>query len=149
MVGTGRFELPTPRTPSECSTRLSHVPTRVVKPVQKRTGRVSRSQPVYHPKALFGMGRPLPLPRAFKRAATDGNPRSSLATLGRRLHFVVAMPVEPDSERQQFPLVVLMIAVVVAGLVFWGIWKFLAHEHHPAQKPPEPTSELRQHMLPQ
>ncbi len=27
MVGTGRFELPTPRTPSECSTRLSHVPT--------------------------------------------------------------------------------------------------------------------------
>ena len=28
MVGTGRFELPTPRTPSECSTRLSHVPTR-------------------------------------------------------------------------------------------------------------------------
>ena len=29
MVGTGRFELPTPRTPSECSTRLSHVPTTV------------------------------------------------------------------------------------------------------------------------
>jgi hypothetical protein len=28
MVGTGRFELPTPHTPSECSTRLSHVPTR-------------------------------------------------------------------------------------------------------------------------
>jgi hypothetical protein len=28
MVGTGRFELPTPRTPSECSTRLSHVPTK-------------------------------------------------------------------------------------------------------------------------
>src|ERR1051326_3434851 len=27
LVGKGRFELPTPRTPSECSTRLSHVPT--------------------------------------------------------------------------------------------------------------------------
>ena len=27
MVGMGRFELPTPRTPSECSTRLSHIPT--------------------------------------------------------------------------------------------------------------------------
>src|SRR5437868_14766159 len=27
MVGTGRFELPTPRTPSESSTRRSHVPT--------------------------------------------------------------------------------------------------------------------------
>jgi hypothetical protein len=30
MVGTGRFELPTPRTPSECSTRLSHVPTALI-----------------------------------------------------------------------------------------------------------------------
>ena len=29
MVGTGRFELPTPRTPSECATRLSHIPTRL------------------------------------------------------------------------------------------------------------------------
>src|ERR1035437_1150156 len=27
MVGTCRFELPAPRTPSECSTRLIHVPT--------------------------------------------------------------------------------------------------------------------------
>ena len=33
MVGTGRFELPTPRTPSECSTRLSHVPTDEMKPL--------------------------------------------------------------------------------------------------------------------
>jgi hypothetical protein len=31
MVGTGRFELPTPRTPSECSTRLSHVPTKRIR----------------------------------------------------------------------------------------------------------------------
>src|ERR1039458_6480817 len=47
MVGTGRFELPTPRTPSECSTRLSHVPTgRWVRSL--RTGRVSRSTIVYH-----------------------------------------------------------------------------------------------------
>ena len=29
LVGTSRFELLTPRTPSECSTRLSHVPTLV------------------------------------------------------------------------------------------------------------------------
>jgi hypothetical protein len=28
LVGTGRLELPTPRTPSEWSTRLSHVLTR-------------------------------------------------------------------------------------------------------------------------
>ena len=32
MVGTGRFELPPPRTPSECSTRLSHVPTQCSRP---------------------------------------------------------------------------------------------------------------------
>src|SRR5882762_795031 len=38
MVGTGRFELPTPRTPSECSTRLSHVPT-VRRPTAFSNGR--------------------------------------------------------------------------------------------------------------
>ncbi len=38
MVGTGRFELPTPRTPSECSTRLSHVPTQGKTGPQLRTG---------------------------------------------------------------------------------------------------------------
>ena len=36
MVGTGRFELPTPRTPSECSTRLSHVPTQWSRLVRSR-----------------------------------------------------------------------------------------------------------------
>jgi hypothetical protein len=41
MVGTGRFELPTPRTPSECSTRLSHVPT------------VGRSRGLFVPRRLF------------------------------------------------------------------------------------------------
>ncbi len=35
MVGTGRFELPTPRTPSECSTRLSHVPTQSSRPMRE------------------------------------------------------------------------------------------------------------------
>ncbi len=38
MVGTGRFELPTPRTPSECSTRLSHVPTTKESPLRKKRG---------------------------------------------------------------------------------------------------------------
>ncbi len=38
MVGTGRFELPTPRTPSECSTRLSHVPTRKEPAARIRSG---------------------------------------------------------------------------------------------------------------
>src|SRR2546428_8497930 len=39
VVGTGRFELPTPRTPSECSTRLSHVPT-AGKPLANRAAGV-------------------------------------------------------------------------------------------------------------
>src|SRR5215813_11764624 len=37
LVGTGRFELPTPRTPSECSTRLSHVPT-IEDPLSRNRG---------------------------------------------------------------------------------------------------------------
>src|SRR5713101_9288952 len=40
LVGTGRFELPTPRTPSECSTRLSHVPTGRNQPQFQSGGRV-------------------------------------------------------------------------------------------------------------
>jgi len=40
MVGTGRFELPTPRTPSECSTRLSHVPTQGNRPNSNPTNRL-------------------------------------------------------------------------------------------------------------
>jgi len=59
------------------------------------------------------------------------------------------MPVEPDPQRQQSPLVIAMIAVVVAALVFWGIWKFLAREHHTAQQPPQPISKVqRQHIVP-
>jgi hypothetical protein len=58
------------------------------------------------------------------------------------------MPVEPDPQRQQSPLVVTLIAVVVAVLVFWGIWTFLKREHHPAQQPPQPSSKLQQHIFP-
>src|SRR5947199_1805866 len=42
MVGTGRFELPTPRTPSECSTRLSHVPTAGNRSAIERLGLTSK-----------------------------------------------------------------------------------------------------------
>ena len=47
LVGTGRFELPTPRTPSECSTRLSHVPTRLF-----YTNRRLQAAPVRRPLRL-------------------------------------------------------------------------------------------------
>src|SRR5271156_2947056 len=43
MVGTGRFELPTPRTPSDCSTRLSHVPTGKTTSLVYTTGAVASS----------------------------------------------------------------------------------------------------------
>src|SRR5213594_3746681 len=42
LVGTGRFELPTPRTPSECSTRLSHVPTAGNRSAIERLGFTSK-----------------------------------------------------------------------------------------------------------
>src|ERR1700722_12591611 len=55
MVGTGRFELPTPRTPSECSTRLSHVPTRQ-KLLNQFTGQrvYQHAYPAQKPKLVAG-----------------------------------------------------------------------------------------------
>src|SRR6202051_2737272 len=47
LVGTGRFELPTPRTPSECSTRLSHVPTRK-EPAASLPQRMGLTREFYH-----------------------------------------------------------------------------------------------------
>src|SRR5580704_7135015 len=52
MVGTGRFELPTPRTPSECSTRLSHVPTRK-EPAAAHPQRMGSNQSILPPAAPF------------------------------------------------------------------------------------------------
>ena len=46
MVGTGRFELPTPRTPSECSTRLSHVPTQGSRLIAERLWGLNQFTPV-------------------------------------------------------------------------------------------------------
>jgi hypothetical protein len=53
LVGTGRFELPTPRTPSECSTRLSHVPTRR-KPLLHRSG-WGLTRGFYHQRGAFAL----------------------------------------------------------------------------------------------
>jgi hypothetical protein len=60
------------------------------------------------------------------------------------------MPVEPNPTRQQFPLVVWIIMIVVAGLVLWGIWTFLHGERHPAQRhPPQTSSRFQgQHVIP-
>src|SRR5712691_7165727 len=52
MVGTGRFELPTPRTPSECSTRLSHVPTRK-EPAASHPQRMGFTRGFYHQRRSF------------------------------------------------------------------------------------------------
>jgi hypothetical protein len=52
MVGTGRFELPTPRTPSECSTRLSHVPTKK-EPAASRPQRMGLTREFYHQRRSF------------------------------------------------------------------------------------------------
>src|SRR6202453_3180638 len=71
LVGTGRFELPTPRTPSECSTRLSHVPTQGSRPREGRRGvpfckstRVRRScGPAYALGGTYSAGRAAPSPK--------------------------------------------------------------------------------------
>src|ERR1700686_4799166 len=52
LVGTGRFELPTPRTPSECSTRLSHVPTRK-EPAALHSQRMGLTRGFYHQRRSF------------------------------------------------------------------------------------------------
>jgi hypothetical protein len=56
MVGTGRFELPTPRTPSECSTRLSHVPTRK-EPAASHPQRMGLTRGFYHLGAVRAAAR--------------------------------------------------------------------------------------------
>jgi hypothetical protein len=68
MVGTGRFELPTPRTPSECSTRLSHVPTGRIPRIHPRRG-----SPQFYTRSCRG-GRIRP-PREAKRRVPGSNAR--------------------------------------------------------------------------
>src|SRR5215469_2403928 len=74
MVGTGRFELPTPRTPSECSTRLSHVPTRLSRP---------RTEP-----ALGFFTKSTPAARNAGRRSHHPGPSHSPRGLLRRRHVL-------------------------------------------------------------
>src|SRR3954466_12074604 len=62
LVGTGRFELPTPRTPSECSTRLSHVPTGKTGPA---SGEVNHSILHHSCSVSTGLDRSPPLLSIF------------------------------------------------------------------------------------
>src|SRR5271155_743808 len=71
MVGTGRFELPTPRTPSECSTRLSHVPTRK-EPAASHPQRMGLTREFYHQ------------PRSFRAVGSDFLNRSPIDHEGAR-----------------------------------------------------------------
>src|SRR5215472_1568673 len=66
MVGTGRFELPTPRTPSECSTRLSHVPTERIRGGDRP--RMGLTQEFYHQRGFLPPPNVVIIPRqrAFK-----------------------------------------------------------------------------------
>src|SRR5579863_87049 len=109
MVGTGRFELPTPRTPSECSTRLSHVPTRKESAVSTPADRVD-SRILHYPAQLMWrqpprlskLGRsPAPSPSlqfGFQACATNARDLSPLA-----LRFSPCLP-EPRQRRQRLDL---------------------------------------------
>jgi hypothetical protein len=73
MVGTGRFELPTPRTPSECSTRLSHVPTTKESAAQKRGDHSGKFGSDYNIGIEQMNGRPVDVEQiALIRAAKAG-----------------------------------------------------------------------------
>ena len=69
LVGTSRFELLTPRTPSECSTRLSHVPTLV----RAGTGVPRRVVSVYRTDLL--QPRPCAQPKRHNRRQVGGQLR--------------------------------------------------------------------------
>src|SRR6266566_7574118 len=69
LVGTGRFELPTPRTPSECSTRLSHVPTVGSRYRSKPNQAAGLTKEFYTSATIFVR---CPLPTALQ-SSTDGN----------------------------------------------------------------------------
>src|ERR1035437_6261676 len=73
MVGTGRFELPTPRTPSECSTRLSHVPTQ-----SSRLGGAGFGVLIsLHQPGLVCLRPPSESPRASHRPAATSSRRGA------------------------------------------------------------------------
>ena len=78
MVGTGRFELPTPRTPSECSTRLSHVPTQCSRSAE--AGRLLGSLLVYTalcPGGITAPALPAHTPGSHPRSQGTPSPRGS------------------------------------------------------------------------
>src|SRR5580692_2327639 len=81
MVGTGRFELPTPRTPSECSTRLSHVPTSWKSAAFKPAAADEVDSRILHYPGAFSFGCPAFIWRkALRRLAPldgAGTPSSS------------------------------------------------------------------------
>ena len=79
LVGTGGFEPPTPRTPSECSTRLSHVPTAEKKACDRR-----------RPGSLQYFTPP---PRWLQTQSTSGsNQTQALALLGTALTQARVLP---------------------------------------------------------
>src|SRR5689334_13006956 len=84
MVGTGRFELPTPRTPSECSTRLSHVPTWKDSAVTSRCsgGVRSDSTPIQRENRLLPGPFASPSARADEASAPTQTVRCCFAAVG-------------------------------------------------------------------
>src|SRR5579885_3626311 len=76
LVGTGRFELPTPRTPSECSTRLSHVPTGFEPGV--RTGLTHRFYTTMLPGPALIMGQRASRPLFFSASLCEFSASSAV-----------------------------------------------------------------------
>ena len=95
LVGTGRFELPTPRTPSECSTRLSHVPTRKESAISKQ--RIGLTQEFYTTRPnSCGDSRPSSSLRASSRLSKPGAPSEVSLLAGVTKLYYFCLPLRFD-----------------------------------------------------
>ena len=96
LVGTGRFELPTPRTPSECSTRLSHVPTAVEPAVVYSIAGMRRAIAVI---LLFVFGSFVTAPLLAASADPDSNLPGCCRRLGVHHCMTRRLPTDPATQQ--------------------------------------------------
>lgn len=97
LVGTGRFELPTPRTPSECSTRLSHVPTKRKAAVSQNWGNTAeRAKSDYSRNDSIAAGKITtnPLWLGLDRVITEGQLSSRERSVVSDVHIQHARKLE-------------------------------------------------------
>ncbi len=126
MVGTGRFELPTPRTPSECSTRLSHVPTYIT------TGQRCGVIVILHASRARCHGsqaptRPFLLATHDSRLATCSNRPSSAHLIRTR----ISLAVHWLTQHLHYPVAVIgTVAAIVLAIIIKAVGDRIVDAHY-------------------